>query len=653
MASIRPNHSRFLSLFTVLTTAGIGVAFDIPAVAAEQPSTAEQRLHAARRLNFDATEHLKRTECDFTFVLWQNSTDGTRAKTEALGAYVAGKKDGSDPCTRFIITGLHQAVDKDQADAIADADKAKKERERRISVLKALAIAATEDLLKQDTKSFIFTIWERSKPNSQVRLVAGEALKSTATEKDWDDFLNVKVYEARLKDIDNEVSDPHKDKKREKRLAAARAALGTDATDSMADLTDEQFLGMLCATEARQKTAVCLDAAKAQATGDPKKYEEYILTGIYVAIQRDKDDAYRKERDSLRLRVREIRDTAKYDGYLPEVLQAAEHALQADTVQALREFLYRGYPEARLKDRVTARDGAVVQFQNIASGRCAQTVAEGMDINSTVEIWDCGRDYAKQRFKLFDSGDQKTFFIQNTHSFACLGVQNNSNDNEAPVGQLDCDQSTNQKWEFIDSGDGMSVRIRNVRSGKALAVAESGTKAGSPIVQQTNNSQSHPLQWRILEPQRITGAVAITAQRFAIQGVESDRCLQTIGDGLQEGENFELWSCDPHFAKQIFIPVNHGGTVYQLRSERSGMCLGVEPPASARNGLELVQTGCDAPKAKSWSLTPSSQNGAYVIKNVETGKVADVRDHNTHDGSVVHQWDHLDTPNQQWKILPR
>ncbi|MFC8191598.1 RICIN domain-containing protein [Cellulomonas sp. NPDC057328] len=90
------------------------------------------------------------------------------------------------------------------------------------------------------------------------------------------------------------------------------------------------------------------------------------------------------------------------------------------------------------------------------------------------------------------------------------------------------------------------------------------------------------------------------------------------------------------------------GAAWTLTNRSSGRCAGVA--GGSADGATVAQQGCD-PTAARWVLDPTA-DGFYRLVNRATGKVLDVADCGTADGTDVRQWAWLNTACQQWRIAP-
>lgn len=95
-------------------------------------------------------------------------------------------------------------------------------------------------------------------------------------------------------------------------------------------------------------------------------------------------------------------------------------------------------------------------------------------------------------------------------------------------------------------------------------------------------------------------------------------------------------------------PPDHQTTGTTFKVVASSMCLTLAGP---NNGDRAIQRPCNGALNQQWTVTPQS-DGAFLIKNVATGRCLDLFDGNTTDGSLIAQFDCWAGPNQHWK-LPR
>ncbi|RJQ77389.1 hypothetical protein D5S17_15710 [Pseudonocardiaceae bacterium YIM PH 21723] len=652
-----------LTFATALLTGVAGPVFTAApaaaAVAAVTEATAQQKVDAARIVGFRPTEaDLARTDCNFVFDLWRRAKEGTYVKADALAAYSAGRDTDGQQCTDFIITGIKAADRKDQDALITEEQKKEKARNEKRAALNKLNITVTEDLLNLDKKNFIITVWERSKDGSEVKKEAGKVIGASSTEADWDQFITVTVFSARDKDIARELAEQEEKERLERekkanqdaKLAGARAALGTAATDDLKDLTDEQFIDFIYrkaeGTEVKRAAGAALDSR------DPKKYHDFIFTGIHEAVKKDKDAADAKEFAELKKKVEEIRELAKRDGYQPELLKAADQVLASPTLASLREFVAKGQHEAAERDRVRPANGQVIELWAVQSKRCVQMAGVGDDAKnngSGAELWDCGRDYVKQRFVLWDRG-QGRYLIQNLNSEKCLVIRDASNNDNAATIQWDCSDAANALWEFVPTGDEYgSFEIRNWKSGKVMSMT--GTDNAALVVQYTNGHGANQ-KVRLVDPNKVVDAVAVQTGRVELKGVGSNRCIQMVGvngDELRNGAAYEIWDCNNAYAKEWFDLIDKGNKQYQLKSVHSGMCL-VQSVAGGDNNISLVQRPCGDIPQQYFMFVPGG-DGYYQIKNVANGKVVDVFGAGTANGVGLQQYDFWGGANQLWSLV--
>lgn len=95
------------------------------------------------------------------------------------------------------------------------------------------------------------------------------------------------------------------------------------------------------------------------------------------------------------------------------------------------------------------------------------------------------------------------------------------------------------------------------------------------------------------------------------------------------------------------------GEAYQLKVEKSGMCLDV-PKASTGDGALVQQWGCTDDSPWQQFTLVATGGGRYQLVNVNSGKCLDVPGRSTTSGERVQQWSCGDArTNQLWTLTPR
>ncbi|WP_052311834.1 MULTISPECIES: hypothetical protein [unclassified Actinoplanes] len=331
------------------TTAAAGTVADPTNVA-----TDEDKVKAAAAIGVNpGIDLLVLNDQAFVFALYQRDEAGPYVKAEALRTYLS-----SDPHAAydFIVNGIFVAADDDAHAKIVE--ETAKARRRSVAVTVGLDPSETA-LIERNDRDFIFAVWQRVTAGSHVWTAAQAAIADGTGQAEWDAFLNTgaaAAAEQDLRDIIVDGDEAQAAKLRAAQLVAAKKSLLQllllPVTDELVNAPDRQFV--LHIHNNAKGDEVSLASQVALNTPDDKLAQaltDFIFTGGAAANKRDEDAAAAKELAGYKTRVTAIRDAAKTDGWLPNLLAAANQALTTGTLVALQAFLLKGQDEARAKDQ--------------------------------------------------------------------------------------------------------------------------------------------------------------------------------------------------------------------------------------------------------------------------------------------------------------
>jgi len=239
---------------------------------------------------------------------------------------------------------------------------------------------------------------------------------------------------------------------------------------------------------------------------------------------------------------------------------------------------------------------------------------------------------------------QGTFYITSVNSNLCLDVIGASTNAGTNVEQWYCNQQANQQWTIQSLSFGV-YSITSVNSNLCLDVTGQSTNAGTNVEQWYCNGQTNQ-QWILV--QLIPSQLQLQGT-FYITSVNSNLCLDVIGDSTNAGTNVQQWYCDQQANQQWTIQSVTFG-VYSITSVNSGLCLDVTGQ-STNAGTNVEQWNCNGQTNQQWTITPTSNN-AYIIVSVNSGICLDVTGQSTIAGTIVEQWYCNGLTNQQWTLQP-
>ncbi|WP_216208092.1 AbfB domain-containing protein [Amycolatopsis aidingensis] len=316
------------------------------AEAAEVPeATLQDKVRAASALGIVAGDDLLvLSDRNFVFELW-NRAEGEEVRASAELAL--GDTDSDAACTAWIKNGIHEAVKRDQANELRDAEKARIARELKRNGAMVIGIEPTPEMLVLSYRDFIYELWERAE-GDRVKAAALEAFG--ADEAAQKRFLSEGIREAHEQDQLDAIEEDEQASEEEKARQRARAAkdramrsvLGVVPTDGMLDLSDDNFIREVW-DRAEPDTEVQAAAIAALRSSDPAVWKQFIEVGIYEADERDKANELREQEEADRKRVLEIKTWAENSLVHPGLAHAAQTALDAGPAEVSRFLRYGQY----------------------------------------------------------------------------------------------------------------------------------------------------------------------------------------------------------------------------------------------------------------------------------------------------------------------
>lgn len=246
-----------------------------------------------------------------------------------------------------------------------------------------------------------------------------------------------------------------------------------------------------------------------------------------------------------------------------------------------------------------------------------------------------------QRWQLARQGDG-SYTLSPQHSGQMLEVAGCGAGDGARAQQAAASGTACQRWKLDPLADG-SFRVTNQQSGKVLDVAGISMAAGAAAHQWTwmDGPNQH---WRI-EPVSPNG---IPAGIFTLAAQHSGKVLDVAGASAAADAAVFQW---PNWggANQRWIVTPTAEGFFTLApTHQPGMRLQAQG-GGLDDGVPTVQALANLSAAQNWAFQRQA-DGSYVLTNVNSGKVLDVRGVSQVDGAVVHQWTRLDAPNQRWKM---
>ncbi|KOU04866.1 hypothetical protein ADK86_08150 [Streptomyces sp. NRRL F-5755] len=379
---VRPGSARARQLITrgIVTATALAAVTGIaaPAGAFAAPSgaagavadvtrtTPEQRIAAASKLGFEpAPEQYAMSDRDFILVLWSKAKDaGGKWEAIRLAAEEAFASASADDHVRFITDGVREAFDIDAKRQQEEAAEDRKARTLKAQALIAIGIPTSPELLGLSDENFIRAVIKHQATTPEVRKAADQALG----EKDpavWREFITNGAREAHDRDTANERRElEQKDREkaqRQQELDARRSAgalFGIVPSEAMLNLSDDNFIRELInRTPAEaQGTELFAAAQKALNSSSAADWRTFIHTGADHAFKRDAEIDAKKQADETRRKVLAIQARAAKTGVRPNLVAAAEKALQGtpeDVSLFFREGQFRALRQSLQASRLS------------------------------------------------------------------------------------------------------------------------------------------------------------------------------------------------------------------------------------------------------------------------------------------------------------
>jgi hypothetical protein len=637
----------------------------VSALQAAQRDPADDRFAAAAVLGWVPRDELAMSDKDFVIVLWEKADEFFHPEVKKAAKDAFADVNDDQACAEFIRTGIFAA---NKRDSDLKVLRAQRDAERLAAAQELGWVPADDDarwaLLRSTNNNFIVDLYDKAEAGSEVRKAADVARK--ASEESQLAFIATGIHTAAETDRDNviaagkeaELKAQQAKLLREIKASAIAAALGRVATEFELEHSQERDLIYKIKMESPGKK-IQLAGAAAYDSEKPENWRTFLSTGVHVARAADIAERDRAEAAENERQVREIMNNAKFDGYQPKLVEAADLALQGNNIARVT-FLKEGKDKAAKLDAAQPTAYMVIALKGSRSNRCIQVAVSvssptgGANAdNAPTELWDCDEN-GRQRWELRPISGT-TFALRSVNSKKCLAVPPGKNAEDVGLVQLTCAASTQQQWEFIDTGKD-TMELRSVASNKVVSVPGSAT-SNSSSVGQANNSHALDQQWRVIDFSHQQQVGSPPTGKAIFVGAQSGRCIQVAGSAAtpDEGSNangapIELWDCDARVLRQDweFVPV--AGNRFALKNAHVGKCLDVAG-GSVASDTAVVQYTCGDQANQQWVLVRTA-NVSSLLRNAMTGTYLDVRGGATANGSPIRAWPANGGDDQRWIPLP-
>lgn len=278
-----------------------------------------------------------------------------------------------------------------------------------------------------------------------------------------------------------------------------------------------------------------------------------------------------------------------------------------------------------------------------ASGKALDVAAGASADGTAVTIWQLSK-LDNQLWSILPNGDG-TVRLQNPFTGKSLDLTGNNSASGTAVELWSNNTSGAQRWKLAANDDG-TYRIVHAESGKVLDVDSNGSANGTKVQIWDSNGYAHQKWW------------IIPVQTFRLQQKGSPELMMgTPNASAYAGTPLKLGSLFTSVVRWRPLNQKDGGfRLVQIHPARSyiqhGAVLLDTKSKGTAEGTLLQTASPDGTPTQSWGLVYNKGDGTYMIRNPQSGRVADVSG-----GSPVPNADiilfraHGNT-NQRWFIKP-
>lgn len=232
-----------------------------------------------------------------------------------------------------------------------------------------------------------------------------------------------------------------------------------------------------------------------------------------------------------------------------------------------------------------------------------------------------------------------------------IDIDSSSKDNGANVLLWDWYQENNLQKQFsikYDETDGYYT-ITNINSGKLLTVQNSGTANGTNVWQYEENG-TNSQKWQITKNDN--GSYSIISKIKNLY-------LDIHNGNIANGENVQVYEGNGSIAQQFkFIEIItpektvEEGTYRIAMFNNPGIGLDVDACSKDNGANVLLWEWYDEGNIqKKFNFRYDETDGYYTITNVNSGKLLDVQNGGTSNGTNVWQYEDNGTASQKWQII--
>lgn len=294
-----------------------------------------------------------------------------------------------------------------------------------------------------------------------------------------------------------------------------------------------------------------------------------------------------------------------------------------------------------LNDTRTLEDGTYVISSGIGSKRVVDVAGNSESSGTNIDSYEENGTMA-QRFGVFYDNGSGYYTIVNTGTGRVLDVNGASTARGANVQQYQSNGTNAQRWSFVKKSDGM-WEIVNARSGLALDIAAASLANGANIWQWTRNG-SAAQSWALAPIDPLASGryviVSSTNRSFAVDA---------RGGSSFEGTPVQIYSRNGTEAQTYEVTPSSEAGYYVIRNVKSGKYLTVDAVQSASNGASVTLSAPDGPA--DWQLWKPTMTVGGVTFVSKTGLVLDVYANSMRNDTIVQGWESNGTSAQRFCLV--
>ena len=289
----------------------------------------------------------------------------------------------------------------------------------------------------------------------------------------------------------------------------------------------------------------------------------------------------------------------------------------------------------------TIQDGTYEIYSGIGSERvidvAGNSEASGANIDSYRE-----NGTMAQRFAVFYDDASGYYAVKNAGTGRALDVAGAASHAGANVQQYESNGTNAQKWAFVAKSNG-SWEIVNARSGLALDIADGSSSNGANIQQWYRNGTS-------AQTWKLAAAAPVAIGRYIIASSTNRLfALDAQWGSVNEGTPIQLYSRNGSGAQTYEISPSSEDGYYVIRNVNSGKYLTVDGTAATSNGASITLSAPEGPADyQLWRPTMTS-NGITLLSKL--GLVLDIDSNGMWDGNKVQGWQSNGTSAQRFYLV--